>query len=60
MKIDKFYRKMNFFQLFNAKFTCYIDFTKNHDIIIMGEDENAVFCVRHGAQNSRFHACKIV
>lgn len=43
MKIGKIYRKMNFLKLFNAKFACYIDFTKNHDIIIMGEDENAIF-----------------
>ncbi len=32
---------MKFFQLFNAKSACHIDFTKNHDIIIMGEDEKA-------------------
>lgn len=42
MKIDKIYRKMNFLVEFNAKFAYHIDFTKNYDIIIMGEGENEV------------------
>ena len=42
MKIGKIYRKMNFLVNFIAKFTCYIDFTKKYDIIIMGKDEKAV------------------
>ena len=42
MKIGKIYRKMNFLVNFIAKITSDIDFTKNYDIIMMGEDENEV------------------
>ena len=60
MKIGKIYRKMNFLVKFIAKITSDIDFTKNYDIIMMGEDENEVCGVSQVAQKPNFYLLKYV
>ena len=60
MKIGKIYLKMNFLVNFIAKITSDIDFTKNYDIITMGEDENEVCGVSQVAQKPLFYPLKYV